>query len=195
MPAPAAVPELSSVLTAGAAALPVPAAGGTADAVRADGAVQRVIKIRRDYNTLGGQRNDGKLRLALCVSAFSQMICMACRQQSVRRSFLPGSGGCRRHAAGQVRFYECLLGHFRDWADYFSGRPADQYLRSALRRGYGPADAWRRLWLHRLHADIADLCVLYLHLFCRGGSRYGLSAGPRAGHPAGRRLPGLARWS
>ena len=116
---------------------------------------------------------------------------MAGRQHRLQRRLVPGAGGGRRHAAGPVRLRQRGLGHPERRTADLPGRATDQRLRGAPRRRHGPADARRRLRLHRLDADLAALRVVHLHLLRARGGRDGLCARARVRHPAGLGLPDL----
>ena len=119
------------------------------------------------------------------------MVRMAGGEHGVWRGLVPHPGGRGRHAAGAVRLHQRLLGHRGHGAHHLSGGAAHQRVRRALRRGHGPAHARRGLWLHRLHAHLADLRQLHFHLLCARSRRDGLCAGAGAGHPAHLGLPDL----
>ena len=133
---------------------------------------------------LGGQRDDGGLRAALHPAALSQVVGVAGGQHRVWRRVLFDSGGRGRHAAGAVRLYQRLLGDSGHGPDHLHGGLAHQHLCRPLRGRHGFAHPWRGVWLHRLHAHLAHLRLVHLHLFCAGGGGDGLCAGAGAGRAA-----------
>ena len=121
---------------------------------------------------------------------------------SRRRAFASGRrGGWRRPRLGgaaaflileavgatllvQYGFVNALWAILATGADHLSGGFAHQHLRRQIRRRHGLAHARRGFWLHRLDADLADLCLVHLHLFRARSRGHGLCAGAGARHSA-----------
>ena len=171
---PFAPPHASSVLRAG----------------RRRMAPQQVVKVRRDYNSWVATETMEDYALRYTPQALSQVVRMAGGQHGVWRGILPDPRG-GRHAAGAVRLHQRLLGHRPRGSSSF-WRAAHQRVCGAVWGGHGPAHARRGLWLHRLHAHLADLRSFTFHLLCARSRRDGLCAGAGARHPAHLGLPGSA---
>ncbi|MDT4818186.1 hypothetical protein FQZ97_512770 [compost metagenome] len=135
---------------------------------------------------LGRERNAGGLRAALHAAQLSQVVGVPRGQRGLRRHLVPGAGGHRRRHRTELRFLECAVGDPGGRAHHLPHGLAHLVLRGAPRRGHGPAHARCRLRLPGLHAHLADLRELHLHLLrARSGH-------PRAGAADVPRLAAVA---
>jgi hypothetical protein len=127
--------------------------------------VQRVVKVRRDYNDWVARETMEDYALRFTPHSFRKWSELRVANTAFGARVVPGARGGRRDAAGRVRLRQRVLAILATGLIIFLAGLADQHLRGAPRRRHGPADARRRLRLHRLDRHLADLRVVHVHLF------------------------------
>ena len=143
---------------------------------------QKIIRERRQYNQWVASQTleDYALRFT---AVRARQVDRARRQHRARPHRVSGVRSHRRHAHPALRIPECGLGHRRIRGADVPHRSAHRLLRREIWRGHRPADARRRLRLHGLHRDFADLCVVHVPAVRHRGQHHVGGVEPGVRHP------------
>ena len=131
---------------------------------------QRIDRVRRQYNQWVANQTLEDYALRFTAKSARRWSAARVANTALGRDLVPGAGGDRRNHHPQLWRHQRHRGHSGRQRHHLLLRPADRLPCRQMRHRHRPADARRRLRLHRLDHHLADLRLLHLHLLCdRGG--------------------------
>src|SRR6476620_10636648 len=141
-------------------------------------AVQRVVKVRRDYNSWVARETMEDYALRYTPERFRKWSTFRVANTAFGAAsflILEAVGATLLVQYGFVNAAWAILA--TGLIIFLAGLPVSVY---AARRGHGPAHAGGGLRLHRLDDHVADLRLVHLHLLRARGRGDGVRAGPGA---------------